>query len=157
MKKLAAILFLGLAVSRGSDIQIVSSVWVTFQESTDLKSWTDVADGTNLVLHANKDVALYRGDMRTVVFDVSWGDVPEAAGYRIYAGGVSGKYSACVTVGKVTSARVTYDLGAVTTKLNDGHTTFLSCTAFDDQGNESDFSPEIVRHFEDPRLTITKL
>ena len=61
---------------------------------------------------------------------------PELAGYKIYFGTASGNYSHSVDVGNVTE----YTL----TGLEEGVTYYLAATAYDKDGNESDFSKELV-------------
>jgi hypothetical protein len=61
---------------------------------------------------------------------------PDLAGYRIHYGLLSDQYSNSVDVGNQTS----YTLS----NLEDGETYYLAATAYDRDGNESDFSNEVV-------------
>jgi hypothetical protein len=59
---------------------------------------------------------------------------PNTAGYKVYFGGASGNYTNSITVGNVT--------GFVVAGLADGATYYFAATAYDDTGDESDFSNE---------------
>jgi hypothetical protein len=59
---------------------------------------------------------------------------PGIAGYKVYVGNSSGTYGAPITTGNQTSFTVT--------GLTSG-TYYFAVTAFDSQGNESDFSNEV--------------
>jgi hypothetical protein len=61
---------------------------------------------------------------------------PDLSGYRIYYGTSSGHYSASVDVGNSTHC--------VISNLVQGVTYYFAATAYDSEGNESDFSEEIV-------------
>ena len=61
---------------------------------------------------------------------------PEVTGYRIYLGTASGVYSSSVAVGNVTTLTIP--------GLASGVTYFLAITAHDANGQESDFSNEII-------------
>jgi len=69
--------------------------------------------------------------------DLSWGPngEPDLAGYRVYYGAESREYINFVDVGDATSCR----LG----DLLDDVTYFVTLTAYDTGGNESDFSEEV--------------
>ena len=59
----------------------------------------------------------------------------DLAGYRVYAGTVSGVYGPPIDVGNVTNYTVT--------NLSEGQTYFFAVTAYDTSGNESGFSSEV--------------
>ncbi len=61
---------------------------------------------------------------------------PDLAGYHIYYGTASGEYSHSIDVGDVTEFTVT--------GLDDHRTYYLAATAYDQDGNESAYSDELV-------------
>jgi hypothetical protein len=61
---------------------------------------------------------------------------PHLAGYNIYYGTASGEYSHRINVGNTTEYTVA--------GLDDGGTYYLAATAYDQDGNESDYSEELV-------------
>ena len=69
--------------------------------------------------------------------DLAWqpNTEPDLAGYRVYYGTASREYADWTDVGMSTSARIT--------ELLDDTEYFLALTAYDIDGNESDFSVEV--------------
>ncbi len=67
----------------------------------------------------------------------SWDANTEAdlAGYKVYYGTVSGNYTVSLDVGNATSATID--------SLDFNTTYFFAVTAYDNAGNESDFSDEV--------------
>ena len=61
----------------------------------------------------------------------------DLAGYKIYYGTSSGNYDASVDVGNWTSCTIA--------ELEEGQTYYFGATAYDFDGNESDFSSEVTR------------
>ncbi len=84
--------------------------------------------------------ALYAGDV-TLTWDpptTSADGTPltDLAGYNVYYGAESGNYSQSIDAGNV----ITYQV----TNLTDGQTYYLSVTAYDTSGNESEYSNEYI-------------
>lgn len=63
--------------------------------------------------------------------------LPDLGGYKVYYGTSSGVYNSVTDVGNVT----TWDV----TNLSDGRAFYFAVTAYDIQGNESDFSNEVIK------------
>jgi chitinase len=61
---------------------------------------------------------------------------PKLAGYNIYYGTASGEYSHCIDVGDTTEYTIK--------NLDDGSTYYIAATAYDQTGNESAFSGELI-------------
>lgn len=68
---------------------------------------------------------------------------PDLAGYKIYYGIASGDYSHSIDVGNITEYTVV--------DLDDGGTYYLAATAYDRDGNESDYSEELVHTCRNPK------
>ncbi|HQI01919.1 MAG TPA: fibronectin type III domain-containing protein [Deltaproteobacteria bacterium] len=68
---------------------------------------------------------------------VSWAENSESdlAGYRVYYGTASRDYESSLDAGDFTSIEID--------GLTPGNTYYIAVTAYDDQGNESDFSDEV--------------
>ena len=60
---------------------------------------------------------------------------PDLAGYKIYYGFSSGNYKVTVDVGNQTNCTIS--------TLQEGQTYYFAATAYDDYGNESEFSNEV--------------
>lgn len=74
---------------------------------------------------------------------------PDLAGYKIYLGSASSSYYSVIDVGNNTTFTVD--------NLSQGATYFFSVTAYDTQGNESDFSNEVYKAVVPQyRLTVNK-
>jgi hypothetical protein len=78
------------------------------------------------------------GPARSAQVTVAWepNTEPDLAGYRIYYGLTSDQYGNPIDVGKQTSYTVA--------SLEDGKTYYFAATAYDQYGDESDFSDEVV-------------
>ncbi|MEW6570533.1 MAG: fibronectin type III domain-containing protein [Nitrospirota bacterium] len=72
----------------------------------------------------------------------------DLAGYKVYYGTTSGKYSRSIDVGNVTSYTV-YNLA-------DSATYFFAATAYDRSGNESEFSNEVVKMIGNPLTSVKR-
>ena len=79
-----------------------------------------------------------RGEGRCATVTLAWDPSPDPTvqGYILHCGTSPGNYTQHIDVGKAT----TYTLSG----LQDGATYYLAVTAYDQQGNESVFSNEIV-------------
>src|SRR6266540_2608845 len=71
---------------------------------------------------------------------VAWNPNPEPdiAGYKVYAGTNSGRYSTVMDAGKRTDQ--------IISNLATGRTYYFAATAYDTSGLESDLSPEVELH-----------
>lgn len=82
-------------------------------------------------------LSLIFGSAEAAYVDLAWDSNPEPnlAGYRVYYGTASGKYTNSIDVGKTTAYRLT--------GLSEGLRYYLAVTAYDTAGNESDLSEEV--------------
>ncbi len=67
---------------------------------------------------------------------------PDVTGYKIHLGSESGLYDRTVDVGNTTTATLQ--------DLSDQVPTYIAATAYDDSGNESEYSEEVIYHPADP-------
>jgi hypothetical protein len=76
-------------------------------------------------------------DSITAQITVEWdaNTEPNISGYRVYYGSESGIYDSIVDVGNITNYTI---IG-----LEPGDTYFITATAYDTDGNESDFATEL--------------
>ncbi len=75
-------------------------------------------------------------DGKSVTLEWDANNEPDLAGYKIYYGTSSGSYEYCLDVGRQTSCTLT--------GLEPGQTYYITVTAYNSQGNESEYAPEIT-------------
>jgi fibronectin type 3 domain-containing protein len=82
-------------------------------------------------------IVLFSSPALAAHLDLAWhpNTEPDLAGYRVYYGTISGDYTDYIDVAGSTSVRIT--------DLVDDTEYFVALTAYDIDGNESDFSGEV--------------
>ncbi len=120
--------------------------WI--QDSTDLYSWADLIYGQPVTYLASEEKRFFRAYLPATAVNnavlppntvhLTW-DAPSGsvAGYKLYWSGTSSSYVSYVDVGNVLDAVVTLTNQA-------GEATFFAATVYDSEGNESEFSNEVI-------------
>ena len=87
--------------------------------------------------------------------DLSWGQnsEPNIVGYKIYYGTTTDVYPNSVDIHNNVPDQTDGRIHGTVTGLTDGTTYYFVCTAYNDQGSESDFSNEVV--FSASPLTVS--
>ncbi|MEJ2629158.1 MAG: fibronectin type III domain-containing protein, partial [bacterium] len=98
--------------------------------------------GLNVPVYSETDIHL-QWDATTGSVIVSWtaNSEPDLAGYKVYYGMESKNYSQFVNAGNTTI----YSIGTLTA----GQTYYFAVTAYDESGNESDWSTEVSFEVQD--------